>query len=74
MQSEKLSPRLKKYIFASVLGNGLEWYDFVIFGYFSPILSLQFFPSTSVFASLINTFIVFARVCELKLLDNYFFN
>ncbi len=51
---------LKKYIFTSVIGNGLEWYDFAIFGYFAPIFAKQFFPSTSAFVSLLSTFAVFA--------------
>jgi len=50
----------KKYIFTSLIGNGLEWYDFAIFGYFAPIFSKLFFPSSSHFLSLINTFAVFA--------------
>lgn len=60
METTRLSSRLKRYIFASVIGNGLELYDFVIFGYFSPILSKQFFPKESTLASLINVFIIFA--------------
>lgn len=60
MALDKVSAQLKKYVVTCILGNGLEWYDFAIFGYFSPIISKQFFPSASVFESLINTFAVFA--------------
>lgn len=60
MNDAKLSWKVKKYIAASIIGNGLEWYDFIIFGYFSPIFAAQFFPAESSFASLINIFIVFA--------------
>lgn len=60
MGSTKLLHRLKRYILAVLVGNGLEWYDFVIFGYFAPIFSKQFFPSDTVYASLINTYAVFA--------------
>lgn len=61
MTSEtKISSRLKYYILASVIGNGLEWYDFIIFGYFSAVFGKQFFPIESAFASLINIFVVFA--------------
>jgi MHS family proline/betaine transporter-like MFS transporter len=56
----KFPSHLKKYVFASLVGNGLEWYDFAIFGYFSPVLSKLFFPSSSPFISLINIFAVFA--------------
>jgi hypothetical protein len=57
---KKITPELKKYIVANVLGNGLEWYDFVIFGYFSPVFALQFFPTFSRSASLINIFAMIA--------------
>lgn len=60
MMHTKLSSRLKYYIAASVIGNGLEWYDFIIFGYFSAVFGKQFFPVESPFASLINIFVVFA--------------
>src|ERR1700723_2239318 len=36
---------LRRVIFASVLGNGLEWFDFVSYGYFASIISKVFFPS-----------------------------
>lgn len=60
MSEGKLTAKVRKYIFASVIGNGLEWYDFAIFGYFSPIFSKQFFPTESPLASLMSIFIVFA--------------
>ena len=56
----RLSLQIKRYIFAAVAGNGLENYDFAIFGYMTPILAKNFFPSTSVFSSLINIFAIFA--------------
>jgi MFS transporter, MHS family, proline/betaine transporter len=45
---------------AGAIGNALEWYDFGLFGYFAPIISAQFFPSTDPRAALLNTFGVFA--------------
>ena len=36
---------LRRVIFASVLGNGLEWFDFISYGYFASIISKVFFPS-----------------------------
>lgn len=42
------------------IGNALEWYDFGLFGYFAPVLSAQFFPSSGPRAALVNTFGVFA--------------
>lgn len=73
MISDKLTSRLKKYIIASVIGNGLEWYDFIIFGYFAPIFSKQFFPAESTLASLINIFIVFAVGFISRPVGAYFF-
>lgn len=34
-----------KAVVASTIGNALEWYDFLIFGYLSVIISKQFFPA-----------------------------
>ena len=53
-------PHLKKVTTAGVVGNILEWYDFAAFGYFAPLIGLQFFPSDSHSASLIKAFGVFA--------------
>jgi hypothetical protein len=43
--SKGLSPSMvRRAIFASVLGNGLEWFDFLIYGYFAKIIAQVFFP------------------------------
>jgi MHS family proline/betaine transporter-like MFS transporter len=41
--------------FAATLGNVLEWYDFLVFGFLSLIIAKQFFPSASEYASLMLT-------------------
>ncbi|MDK2743441.1 MAG: MFS transporter [Nitrospira sp. BO4] len=51
---------LRKTVLAGAVGNVLEWYDFALFGYFAPVLSLLFFPSSDPSLSLIATFSVFA--------------
>jgi len=51
---------LRKTVLAGAVGNVLEWYDFALFGYFAPVLSLLFFPSSDSSLSLIATFSVFA--------------
>jgi len=57
----RLSPAMvRRAIFASVLGNGLEWFDFLIYGYFSKIIAQVFFPADTGFLSLILTFATFA--------------
>jgi MFS transporter, MHS family, proline/betaine transporter len=40
---------------ASTLGNVLEWYDFVVFGFLSIVIAKQFFPGNSEYASLMLT-------------------
>ncbi len=51
---------MTKTISIGMAGNVLEWYDFSIYGYFTPIIGRLFFPSTDPFISLISTFAVFA--------------
>ncbi|MBM3625947.1 MAG: MFS transporter, partial [Alphaproteobacteria bacterium] len=34
-----------KQIAAAVVGNALEWYDFVVYGFFASVLAQAFFPS-----------------------------
>ncbi|OJW52563.1 MAG: hypothetical protein BGO67_06405 [Alphaproteobacteria bacterium 41-28] len=49
-----------KIILASMLGNSLEYYDFTLFVFLSPIISPLFFPSENKVASLIATLGTFA--------------
>jgi len=35
----------KKVFFAGVLGNVIEFYDFTLFGFFTPLIARLFFPS-----------------------------
>ncbi len=51
---------LRRTVLAGAIGNVLEWYDFALFGYFAPVLSGLFFPSSDPSLSLIATFSVFA--------------
>jgi MFS transporter, MHS family, proline/betaine transporter len=51
---------LRRTVLAGAIGNVLEWYDFALFGYFAPILSVLFFPASDPSLSLIATFSVFA--------------
>jgi MFS transporter, MHS family, proline/betaine transporter len=69
----KIPAFLRKYILFIVIGNGLEWYDFVIFGYFAPIFSKQFFPTESLYASMIGTFSIFALGFISRPFGAYFF-
>src|SRR6201996_7577770 len=40
---------------AAVIGNALEWYDFVVFGFLTVVIAQLFFPSTSDYASILLT-------------------
>src|SRR5215510_4890369 len=42
-------------ITAAVIGNALEWYDFIVFGFFTVIIARLFFPAESQYASLLLT-------------------
>src|ERR1700716_3217362 len=36
---------VRRVVLASILGNGLEWFDFVSYGYFASIIATVFFPA-----------------------------
>jgi len=40
---------------AAAIGNALEWYDFIIFGVLTVVISRLFFPAESQYASLLLT-------------------
>ncbi|MHA7223961.1 MFS transporter [Arthrobacter sp. RHLT1-20] len=47
-------------IIAATLGNALEWYDFAVYAYLTPVISKLFFPSDDPLVSVLSTFAVFA--------------
>ncbi|NML35386.1 MFS transporter [Paraburkholderia antibiotica] len=50
---------LKKVVFASVLGNAFEWFDFVIYGMFAATIAKLYFPAGDPLASLSLTLATF---------------
>jgi MFS transporter, MHS family, proline/betaine transporter len=48
-----------RQLVAAVIGNALEWYDFVVFGFLSATISRLFFPKSSEYAALLLTFATF---------------
>jgi len=48
-----------RQIVAAVIGNALEWYDFVVYGFLTVIISRLFFPSENEYASLLMTMVTF---------------
>ncbi|KTC84649.1 MULTISPECIES: MFS transporter [Legionella] len=53
---------MKKYrsIVACIIGNALEWYEFSLFAYLSPVIASLFFPDQNPITSLLATMLVFA--------------
>lgn len=52
--------RAKRAVAAASIGNALEWYDIMIYGYFAVVIGRLFFPSDSAFVSMLLTFGTFA--------------
>lgn len=50
----------RKLVFAGLVGNVLEWYDFSVYGYFAVSIGHHFFPSEDPTTSLLAAFGVFA--------------
>jgi MHS family proline/betaine transporter-like MFS transporter len=50
----------KKVIISGMLGNGLEWYDFALYGHMAFIISKLFFPDFDPMVALIATYGTFA--------------
>jgi hypothetical protein len=48
-------PTLTKVIVAASIGNAMEWFDFLVYGYFAVTISKVFFPSENETASLLLT-------------------
>ena len=46
---------LTRVIVAASLGNALEWFEFLVYGYFAVTISKVFFPSANETASLLAT-------------------
>jgi len=63
MSSESLAPSraipgplpLHRVILAASIGNALEWFDFLIYGYFAVTISKLFFPTSNETVSLLLT-------------------
>src|SRR3974390_1084669 len=48
-------PTLTRVIVAASLGNAMEWFDFLVYGYFAVTISKVFFPTGNETASLLLT-------------------
>lgn len=50
----------RKVVISGMLGNGLEWYDYALYGHMSIVFSQLFFPFGDTGSSLILTYLTFA--------------
>ena len=51
-QAGALRPR---QVIAAIIGNALEWYDFIVYGFLTIVISKLFFPTDSEYGSLLLT-------------------
>lgn len=51
---------IRRAILSSVIGNGLEWYDYMLYGFFSIFIAKAFFPEESLFVQTLMTFLTFS--------------
>ena len=56
-------PALRNVIVAATVGNVLEWFDFLVYGYFAVVTAEVFFPSGNPTVSLLVTFGAFGLSC-----------
>lgn len=48
-------PPQYQQVIAAIIGNALEWYDFIVFGFMTGIISAVFFPAENAYTSLLLT-------------------
>lgn len=58
---------------AATIGNILEWYDFMLYSAFTPVIALLFFPTHNTFIALIATLGAFAAGCLVRPLGGLLF-
>lgn len=51
---------LKKHVFFASASTIVEWYDFMLFAYLTPIIATKFFPTNNDYTAILMTFGVFA--------------
>ncbi|GLU41696.1 MULTISPECIES: citrate-proton symporter [Pseudomonas] len=53
MQTSSRAVSRNHQVAAAVIGNALEWYDFIVYGFLSSLIARLFFPAESAYASLL---------------------
>src|SRR5271154_7052897 len=57
--TSSVRPDLRRVIIAATIGNVLEWFDFLVYGFFAVTIAEVFFPAGSQTISLLLTFSAF---------------
>ncbi len=65
--------QIKRVIASTMLGNGLEWYDYALYGTFTALISKHFFPAGDDAVALVATFGIFAAGFLMRPLGAMFF-
>ncbi|MGH8780878.1 MFS transporter [Paraburkholderia sp.] len=60
MRTDSEARRIRKVIFSTVIGGTFEWFDFMVYGYFSSMIARTFFAGVNRGESLLLTFATFA--------------
>ena len=60
MAPDTTTPSRSRVIFAGLIGNVMEWYDFAVYGYFAVVIGHRFFPAEDPAIPLIAAFGAFA--------------
>lgn len=55
----RLTPSQRRAVVAACIGNFLEWYEFVLYGYFAAVFAALFFPQEDPAVAMLATFLVF---------------
>lgn len=63
----------RKLILSSGIANTFEWYDYVLFGHFAPIIGAKFFPDSDPNTSLLKAFLIFAIGYLMRPIGGIFF-
>ena len=71
MQTSSLQS--KRVIFSSIVGNAMEWYDYLLYAHFAKIISTLFFPMKDDFSSLMITLAVFSTGFLARPIGGYIF-
>src|SRR4051812_35241037 len=72
MPADEFAPK-NHQIVAAVIGNALEWYDFIVFGFLTVVISRLFFPAHSQYASLLLTTATFGVGFFMRPIGGIFF-